>query len=126
MDIIIEQMEMLEILWPLLKIKGLYIIEDVDAQRGGLTFVSDMELLSPSFSNTPHTGCNDAAPEVVQALTAEQGYAQHQFKSCGDIAAAGGCAMLESSAYSETCCASCASAGGPTKSTYAWSKASYQ
>ena len=79
-----------------------------------LTFVA----LSLTFSNTPHhTGCNDAAPEVVQALTAEQGYAQHQFKSCGDIAAAGGCAMLESSAYSETCCASCASAG-PMKSTY--------
>ena len=86
-----------------------------------LTFVA----LSLSFSNTPHTGCNDAAPEVVQALTAEQGYAQHQFKSCGDIAAAGGCAMLESSAYSETCCASCASwsasrarRDGPMKSTY--------
>ena len=77
-----------------------------------------MELLSPSFSNTPHTGCNDAAPEVVQALTAEQGYAPHQFKSCGDIAAAEGCAVLESSAYSEMCCASCASAG-PMKSTYA-------
>ena len=78
-----------------------------------LTFVA----LALTFSNTPHTGCNDAAPEVVQALTAEQGYAPHQFKSCGDIAAAGGCAMLESSAYSETCCASCASAG-PMKSTY--------
>ena len=36
----------------------------------------------------PHTGCNDAAPEVVEALTVEQGYAAHQFKSCGDIAAA--------------------------------------
>ena len=83
-----------------------------------LTFVA----LSLTFSNTPHTaGCNDAAPEVVQALTAEQGYARHQFKSCGDIAAAGGCAMLESSAYSETCCASCASAG-PMKSTYIGSK----
>ena len=79
-----------------------------------LTFVA----LSLAFSNTPHTGCNDAAPEVVQALTAEQGYAQHQFKSCGDIAAAEGCAVLESSAYSEMCCASCASAGGPMKSTY--------
>ena len=51
--------------------------------------------LGVAFSNTPHTGCNDAAPEVVQALTAEQGYAQHQFKSCGDIAAAGGCARVE-------------------------------
>ena len=80
-----------------------------------LTFVA----LSLTFSNTPHTGCNDAAPEVVQALTAEQGYARHQFKSCGDIAAAEGCAVLESSAYSEMCCASCASAGGPTKMTYA-------
>ena len=79
-----------------------------------LTFVA----LSLTFSNTPHTGCNDAAPEVVQALTAEQGYAPHQFKSCGDIAAAEGCAVLESSAYSEMCCASCASAGGPMKSTY--------
>ena len=86
-----------------------------------LTFVA----LSLAFSNTPHTGCNDAAPEVVQALTAEQGDARHRrFKSCGDIAAAGGCAVLESSAYSEMCCASCASAGGPTKSTYIGSKAS--
>ena len=58
--------------------------------------------------NTPHTGCNDAAPEVVQALTVEQGYARHQFKSCEDIAAAGGCSTLEKSAYSEICCASCA------------------
>ena len=82
--------------------------------------------LGTAFSNTPHTGCNDAAPEMVQALTVGFGYAAHQFKSCGDIAAAGGCPVLESSAYSETCCASCASAGGPTKSTYAWSKASYQ
>ena len=75
--------------------------------------------LGTAFSTTPHTGCNDAAPEVVQLLTAEQGYAPHQFKSCGDIAAAGGCAMLESSAYSETCCASCASTGGvPMRMTY--------
>ena len=69
-----------------------------------LTFVA----LSLTFSNTPHTGCNDAAPEVVQVLTVEQGYAPDQFKSCGDIAAAEGCAVLESSAYSEICCASCA------------------
>ena len=69
-----------------------------------LTFLA----LGVSFSNTPHTGCNDAAPEVVQAVTVEQGYAPHQFKSCGDIAAAGGCATLESSAYKEICCASCA------------------
>ena len=107
MDIIIEQMEMLEILWPLLKIKGLYIIEDVDAQRGGLTFVSDMELLSPSFSNTPHTGCNDAAPEVVQALTMAEGY--NELKTCEDIAEKGGCPILELRAlHTETCCASCA------------------
>ena len=79
-----------------------------------LTFVA----LSLAFSNTPHTGCNDAAPEVVQALTVEQGYAAHQFKSCDDIKWAGGCAFLESSAYSETCCASCASTGGPMKMTY--------
>ena len=61
-----------------------------------LTFVA----LVDEVSNTPHTGCNDAAPEVVQALLAEQGYAPHQFKSCGDIAAAGGCATLESNGYS--------------------------
>ena len=30
-----------------------------------LTFLA----LGVSFSNTPHTGCNDAAPEVVQAVT---------------------------------------------------------
>ena len=30
--------------------------------------------LGVAFSNTPHTGCNDAAPEVVQAVTVEQGY----------------------------------------------------
>ena len=83
-----------------------------------LTFVA-LGVSFGSFSNTPHTGCNDAAPEVVQALLADQGYAPHQFKSCGDIAAAGGCAMLESSAYSETCCASCASTGGvPMRMTY--------
>ena len=29
-----------------------------------LTFLA----LGVSFSNTPHTGCNDAAPEVVQAV----------------------------------------------------------
>ena len=57
-----------------------------------LTFVA----LGLAFSNTPYTGCNDAAPEVVEALAAEQGYAPHQFKSCGDIAAAeGGCALLK-------------------------------
>ena len=76
--------------------------------------------LGVAFSNTPHTGCNDAAPEVVQALTVGFGYAAHQFKSCGDIAAAGGCPMLESSAYSETCCASCARIRGglPPRMTY--------
>ena len=78
--------------------------------------------LGVSFSNTPHTGCNDAAPEVVQALTAEaaaeMGYPPDQYKSCADIAAAGGCLLLESTAYSETCCASCASLGGPMKSVY--------
>ena len=68
-----------------------------------LTFVA----LGISFSSTPHTGCNDAAPEVVEALAAELGYAPHQFKSCGDVAAAGGCALLEQSAYSETCCDTC-------------------
>ena len=83
-----------------------------------LTFVA----LSLTFSNTPHTGCNDAAPEVVQALTAEMGYAKHQYKSCADIAAAGGCLLLESTAYSETCCASCASLGGPMKSVYSTNK----
>ena len=77
-----------------------------------LTFVA----LGVSFStnpNTPHTGCNDAAPEVVQALTVEQGYDPHEFKSCEDIKWAGGCRLLESSAYSETCCASCAPNDGP-------------
>ena len=69
--------------------------------------------LGVAFSNTPHTGCNDAAPEVVQALTVEQGYDPHQFKSCEDIKWAGGCRLLESSAYSETCCASCAPNDGP-------------
>ena len=70
-----------------------------------LTFVA----LGVAFSNTPYTGCNDAAPEVVEALAAEQGYAPHQFKSCGDIAAAeGGCALLKNNGYSEICCASCA------------------
>ena len=69
--------------------------------------------LGVAFSNTPHTGCNDAAPEVVQALLVDQGYAAHQFKSCEDIKWAGGCRFLESSAYSETCCASCAPNGGP-------------
>ena len=71
-----------------------------------LTFVA----LGTAFSNTPHTGCNDAAPEVVQALTAEAGFDQG---SCEDIKWAGGCAMLESSSYSELCCASCAPNGGP-------------
>ena len=81
-----------------------------------LTFVA----LSLTFSNTPHTGCNDAAPEVVQALTVGFGYAAHQFKSCEDIAEQGGCAVLESSAYSETCCASCARIRGgvPMRMTY--------
>ena len=81
-----------------------------------LTFVA----LGFAFSNTPHTGCNDAAPEVVEALTVEQGYAAHQFKSCEDIAEQGGCAVLETSAYSETCCASCARirGGSPMKTTY--------
>ena len=79
-----------------------------------LTFVA----LSLTFSNTPHTGCNDAAPEVVEALAAEQGYAPHMVKSCGDIMALGGCSTLKTNGYSEICCASCASAGGPMKSTY--------
>ena len=39
-----------------------------------LTFLA----LGVSFSNTPYTGCNDAAPEVVEALAAEQGYAPHR------------------------------------------------
>ena len=73
-----------------------------------LTFVA----LGTAFSNPPHTGahtgCNDAAPEVVQALTVEQGYGPHQFKSCGDIVAAGGCSTLKNNGYSEICCASCA------------------
>ena len=43
--------------------------------------------LGVAFSNTPYTGCNDAAPEVVEALAAEQGYAPHLFKSCGDVMA---------------------------------------
>ena len=67
------------------------------------TFVA----LGVSFSNTPHAGCNDAAPEVVEALAAEQGYAQHMVKSCEDIMALGGCSTLENIGYSETCCASC-------------------
>ena len=79
--------------------------------------------LGVSFSNTPHTGCNDAAPEVVQALAAEMGYAKHQFKSCAEIARAGGCLLLESTAYSETCCVSCADVL-PMRMTYTGSKAS--
>lgn len=59
-----------------------------------LTFVA----LGVSFSNTPHTGCNDAAPAVVEALAAEQGYAPHMVKSCGDIAAAEGGAAAAASA----------------------------
>ena len=69
-----------------------------------LTFVA----LGTAFSNTPHTGCNDAAPEVVQALAVEQGYAPHLVKSCEDIMAAGGCSTLKNNGYSEICCASCA------------------
>ena len=61
-----------------------------------------------SFSTTPHTGCNDAAPEVVEALAAEQGYAENHFKSCEDIKWAGGCSALEKWGSSEICCASCA------------------
>lgn len=68
-----------------------------------LTFVA----LGVSFSNTPHTGCNDAAPEVVQALTVAEGY--NELKTCEDIAEKGGCPILELRAlHTETCCASCA------------------
>ena len=80
-----------------------------------LTFVA----LGVSFSNTPHTGCNDVAPEVVQAVAAEMGYPPHQFKSCGDVAAAAGCEFLESNGASMNCCASCASIRGqPIRTTY--------
>ena len=80
-----------------------------------LTFLA----LGHAFSNTPYTGCNDAAPEVVEALAAEQGYAPHQFKSCGDVAAAAGCEFLESNGASMNCCASCASIRGqPIRTTY--------
>ena len=79
-----------------------------------LTFLA----LGTAFSNTPHTGCNDAAPEVVQALTAEQGFDPG---SCEDIAEVGACSILQRSAYSELCCASCASASGvPMRMTYNW------
>ena len=72
-----------------------------------LTFLA----LGTAFSNTPHTGahmgCNDAAPEVVQALTMAEGY--NELKTCEDIAEKGGCPILELRAlHTETCCASCA------------------
>ena len=60
-----------------------------------LTFLA----LGHAFSNTPYTGCNDAAPEVVEALAAEQGYAPHMVKSCGDIMALGGCSTLKTNGY---------------------------
>ena len=84
----------------------------VDTAYAGAPVVSLTFLaLGTAFSNTPHTGahmgCNDAAPEVVQALTMAEGY--NELKTCEDIAEKGGCPILELRAlHTETCCASCA------------------
>ena len=41
------QEKLFELLWPLVRIGGWYLIEDVDPQRGGLAFTQDHDALGP-------------------------------------------------------------------------------